>query len=527
MDDIPSEIHCKIISYLPLKQIVINRTISKCWYQISNYVIKLLIPEHLKKKLIAKMVQCDPEILTLLDGEFTSKQKNHICACFAYSGNVAKIEYYLKNGATWNRKCTNYALFNNHFSIVRQFGSLSDIDTHHLPYEIGLNLRTFKKKTCNLFLKMKRIKKYQSHVSEWLNEHLDDFLKLEKISLVAIKDNNHHVLKVLNSQPNRYVFDSKDLKYVIRFGNLEMFQWMVENCLFNFKLSNGNKQNSLFCEAAFYGKLDILKYIQLKIICNDDLDSIYFQDNKTDKCIIYLVHNAYLAAVANNQRHIMNYLHPDWTIEFSISNNWTIAIKCIRNIVIKNNISALNKLTSFMISWYLTKMVIEVGNVEMLQYIHQYYPTFFHTMHKPFHTAVIHGHLHILQYLHDNLRNGKQKIIYYGKKLVLFAIQHDHLHIAKWLINFWDTEIVHSPDRSIYSSFWNQKIYGWLNGIPFIPWKKGQYEPIIVASIYNLKRTFCVSKYCYATGTIVRYVKTNQRTLDYVANYIKTVGILK
>lgn len=539
MNDLPPEILHQIISLLSFDQNVTNRAVSKYWYGICNDTISVRIPKFITKKLLSKMVHCDPELLVLIEDKLSSKQKNHLCACFAYLGDEIKIEYWIDQGAVWNCECTNYALYNEKYHLIRHFDPA--INIRHIPYEVKLSARPFRKRIYKKFLKIISNQKYQTYVADWLKEHSDDFLKLEKLSLVAIKNSNCHVLEFLNSQPNRYVFGIDELKYVIQNNDLEMFQWIMENCLIKTGLLEDEyNQNLLFIEAAYHGKLDILKYIQsVSTYINHNylhegirkVKSADYQYRDTKDFMVHTVCTAYIASIANNQNYVEQYLLLYWSdtlhdLYYDI--NQSIVTTFFKQIITSQNIIAIDKLLSFDTGHYLIEIAIKLGNLNICQHIHQRCPLILNHFDDLLYSVAIHGHADILQYLSDHMNNSKQKIIYYGRKLMLFAIQHDHLNVAKWLVNFWDREIIHSSIRIDYAPFWNQKIYGWLKGFQRVVFirKRGKYEPVTVGSIYNLKRIFCVDKMCYMTGTMVRFVKTNQRTLDYVTNYIRSVGMI-
>lgn len=230
MNQVPPEIEQKILSFLPIKELIRFRTTCETWNSVIPQVIFYYKVSDFTFKILATMIQRENPLLDFIYPKLSIKQKTCLCRYYAYLGRIDKMKACLSDGAIWNVKTICF-LINGFFSIEIKEKILGEYGMAQLK-PIHLEVITF------LSTKSKRIGPYNGYGIE---EAIDD-----------IQNNRFDSLKKSIQDGKIEIYPSL-IYTAIHFNNVEIFEWLYQNYLrdpmgfvlnenkmFKFAMENGN-----------------------------------------------------------------------------------------------------------------------------------------------------------------------------------------------------------------------------------------------------------------------------------------------
>lgn len=499
-----------IMAFLPLKQIVKCRLVSKKWYHRLNDIVVYAITGHLTKKILTGLVKYDPSILSGIEDQLNTKQLTHVCACYAFLNDQIKVNYYLEKGAVWNLKCVNYALIGGNKHYLKKYGNPKGIDKIPVS-EIMSSFNAINQRKED-YLNLIQNKNYILWVIDWIILHQCEFMDLGSISLVAIKNQAFDILKFLGN--GKYEFKMDDLKYVIKYGDLEMLEWILNKRSIIRILKDVSNDEILHSLAAYYGKLDMLILLRnkspkaklyQKLNNGEYVDTKMNGLNKINR-IVYSIYATHFAALANHQIHILEYLQLEQ--KFGISFGLKYAYfkkpyleKYIRKVIGDNNEGAINVIHETYGSYalgHIGTFAIDLGNLNVTRYIYSI-GGYKQNGGPRYALTLMNGHTHILEYFHHKLGHVfVESIMINFSAMIEYAIQNDKKIAATWLIKFWLSQM--KLTQAVISNI-----------------------KYMIPTFQKFKKTFCVPKMCYMNDIVVNYAKTNHKTINHVINLLQSV----
>lgn len=510
MNLIPVEIFDAIMTSLPLKQVVEYRLVSHDWSSYLNTIIVRTIVNHLTKKVLTGLVKHDPSILSEIEGQLNAKQLKHICACYAYLGDQAKVDYYLGKGVEWDLKCVTYALIGGNEHFLKRYGNPSGVNKIPVS-EIMSSLDVInQRKKDYLYLIQNEI--HDPMLIDWFKEKQNDYLDFGKISMVAIKNQALDILQFIGNKG--YEFDFGDLLFIIKCGNLEMLHWILNQRSIVKVMNDVSNDGYFHAAAANTGNPEILQLLRSRSTNSKLFQKLHdgkYIDTKQDgldkiEPIIDSIYATHVAALASHRTEILEYIKSELELGIPFNLQYYYAEKPNLNVFIKkiindNNKEAINiiyKTYGLCALGHIKMLTIQLGNLNIVEHIESM-AEYDQDYDQLLTSALMNKHLHLLDYYHRKLGHTFVAIIMrcFGQ-LIDYAIKNDIKIAADWLIKFKLSQMEITPDISFIFSF-------------------------IITNFQKSRRTFCVSKLCYMNGMTVKHAKTNHKTIDHVINLIQSV----
>lgn len=222
--DFPTEVIVYFLSNLSLEELFPMRLVSTNWYAIINWMITTKPSNKIHFSTLIRLIETNPNLIDQMFVNLSARDKNNVCAVYAYLGIMPKVEEYISLGAQWTPKAVGMSFCSGSKKFISKFGNANLTETiMDTLYQNYVNKRFNTKNIVGVQ------KTYGDKVAKWIDRHLDIYHQCEQdiVKTAVMKDNVSIIETILKNEPYPdFLYGTK--KYYCTYTSLRIRKLAVE-----------------------------------------------------------------------------------------------------------------------------------------------------------------------------------------------------------------------------------------------------------------------------------------------------------